>query len=156
MNLKAHAALTPPIAKLTPSIFVILTPPFGPTFRRSERPAKPGITPDHLRIDEPAAIRGKGRPKGSLNKKKQQAFDNSTRRLPSQFELAEAHAQEHVWSQGGTQASVQVPNSQPATQRGRGQQGGRAQRGGRGDRGQRGDGGSVPGVPSHMTSTIQF
>ena len=112
-----------------------------------------GITPEHLRIDEPAVIQGKGRPKGSLNKKKQQAFDNSTRRLPSQFELAEAHAQEHVWSQGGTQASVQVPNSQPATQRGRGQRGGRAQQGGRGQRGGRG---SVPGVPSHMTSTIQF
>ena len=90
------------------------------------------------------------------------------RRLPSQFELAEAHAQKHVWSQEETQASVQISNSQPTSQRGggRGQRDGRNQRDGRDQRDDRdrgskndkdeGNKDTVADVPSHMTSIIQF
>ena len=64
-------------------------------------------------------------------------------------QLADSHAQEHVWSQEGSQVIVQVPNSQPATQRGRGQ------RGRRGQRGDRDTENTVAGVSAHMMSTLQ-
>lgn len=47
-----------------------------------------------LRVSDPPHVKGKGRPKGSskasMASRKQQAFKNSTRRLPSAFKLQEA------------------------------------------------------------------
>jgi len=102
-------------------------------------PPKDGTLPDDiLRVQEPAVVKPKGRPRGSLNKawatssqsqrRRQTAFENSTQRTSSAFELTP------------DLPSSQVPNSQPPTQSQRGGQGGR-QRGGRGVRGGRQRGG---------------
>ena len=104
----------------------------------------PDLPDDLLRINEPAIVKRKGRPPGALNKawappamrltpaqkRLQQAYENSTRRDPSAFELAP------------DLPFSQVPDSQPS-QRGRGGRGrgrGHGERGGRGGRGGRGRG----------------
>jgi len=100
------------------------TPPGTP----SPSPEDRQLPDDILRVQEPAIVKSKGRPRGSLNKawaapsqsqrRRQIVFENSTQRTPSVFELAP------------NLSSSQVPDSQPSTQRGGGR-GGR-QRGGRG------------------------
>jgi len=106
-------------------------------------PAQPQI----LQIQEPAIVRAKGRPPGSQNRlwagaappqptvsqrRRQQAFEDSTRRQPSGFELTPELP------------SSQVPDSQSQSQRGGPQRGGRGgrQRGGRGGRQRGGRGGA--------------
>jgi hypothetical protein len=90
-----------------------------------------------LQIQEPAIVKAKGRPRGAPNRlwagaapprptasqrRRQQAFEASTQREPSGFELTPELP------------SSQVPDSQPQSQRGGLQPGGRGgrQRGGRG------------------------
>ena len=116
-----------------------------------------GITSEWLQIEEPDVVKGKGRPKGSTNKRKRPAYP--TQRDSSQFELAEALAEQNVWSQNtntnttirvsGTQASqeeISQPNASQAIR------GGRRGRGGRGGR----VGNGVPQVPEHMVSSLGF
>jgi hypothetical protein len=121
---------------------------------------------DILRVQEPAVVKRKGRPRGSLNKawaapsqsqrRRQQALDRSTQRDPSAFEYAP------------DLPSSQVPDSQPSTQRGgRGgrQRGGRGsqrdvrgggQRGGRGGAGASTIEGQIADVPASYMGSFQM
>ncbi len=111
------------------------------------------LAEDILRVQEPAVVKPKGRPRGSLNKawaapsqsqpRRKVAFENSTQRTPSAFELAP------------NLPFSQVPDSQPPTQSQRGGRGGR-QRGGRG--GARGGvaGGQNAGVPTSYTGSFRM
>jgi len=110
--------------------------------------------PDNiLRVQEPAVVKPKGRPRGSLNKawaapsqsqrRRQIAFANSTQRTLFAFELIP------------DLPSSQVPDSQPPTQSQRGGRGGR-RRGGRG--GARGAAaeGQISGVPTTYMGSFQM
>ncbi|KAI1002196.1 hypothetical protein K3495_g6006 [Podosphaera aphanis] len=48
-----------------------------------------------LNVEEPLIVRGKGRPKASVNKR-QKTFDNSTRREPSLFEMDQVSLTETI------------------------------------------------------------
>lgn len=132
------------------------TPPETP----SPSPEDRQLPDDILRVQEPAIVKSKGRPRGSLNKawaapsqsqrRRQIVFENSTQRTPSAFELTP------------DLPSSQVPDSQPpSTQRGgRGeghQRGGRGgQRGGReGARGASTEG-QISGVPASYMGSFQM
>jgi len=126
----------------------------------SPSPKDRGLPDNILRVQEPAVVKSKGRPRGSLNKawaapsqsqrRRQIAFKNSTQRTSSAFELAP------------DLPSSQVPDSQPPTQRGgrggrqRGARGtvrGGYQRGGRGGAEGTAAEGQIAGVPtSYMGS----
>ena len=106
-----------------------------------------------LNVEESNVVKERDRSSGS---KKQQAFDNSTRREASLFEIAEASAQEHVWSLNATPFFiVQVSSSQPINQRAR-EGRGRDSRGGRGGRGGEGTENIIAGVSDHMVSFFRF
>jgi hypothetical protein len=127
-----------------------------PPENSSPSPADMQLPDDILRVQEPAIVKSKGRPRGSLNKawaapsqsqrRRQIALENSTQRTPSAFELAP------------DLPSSQVPDSQPSTQRGGGR-GGR-QRGGRGSqRGGRGGTvmqGQISGVSTSYKGSFQM
>ena len=114
-------------------------------------PPPTSVIEDILRVQEPAVVRAKGRPPGALNRaragpgsipppsasqqRRQQAFERSTRREPSGFELV------------SELPSRAIQDSQPSA---RGPRGG-LQRGGRGG----GRGAGVGGVPEAMTSVFQ-
>ena len=75
-----------------------------------------------LNVEEPSIVRGKGRPKGSANKR-QKTFDNSTRCEPSMFEIAQVSLTEttKVMSSQILQGSLSQP-SRSTSQRSRGRQ----------------------------------
>ncbi len=120
--------------------------------------------PQILQIQEPAIVRAKGRPPGSQNRlwagvapsqptasqrRRQQAFEDSTQRQPSGFELTPELP------------SSQVPDSQSQSQRGGPQRGGRGgrQRGGRGGRQRGGRGGAegqIGDVPASYMGSFQM
>jgi len=122
----------------------------------SSPPADTQLPDDILRVQEPAIVKSKGRPRGSLNKawaapsqsqrRRQITLENSTQRTSSAFELTP------------DLPSSQVPDSQPSTQRGGGR-GGR-QRDGRGSqRGGRGGTtmeGQISGVPTSYMGSFQM
>lgn len=99
-----------------------------------------------LNVEEPAVVRGKGRPKGSRNKK-QKTFDNSTRREPSSFELAQASLKTIATTSSSSQAP-KIRSSLTISEREEGVQG----------RGiiQRQKSSSVPGVPEHMMTSFRI
>ena len=109
-----------------------------------------------LQIQEPAIVKAKGRPRGSHNqlwaraapprptasqRRRRQAFESSTQREPSNFELTPSLP------------SSQVPDSQPQRQRGGRQQGGRGGRGGA--RGGAAEGQNA-GVPAFYMGSFQM
>jgi len=134
----------------------ILPPP-------SSSPEDRGLSDDILRVQEPAVVKSKGRPRGLLNKawaapsqsqrRRQMTFENSTQRTSSAFELAP------------DLPSSQVPDSQPPTQRGerggrqRGPRGGVRggyQRGGRGGAEGTAAEGQIAGVPTSYIGSFQM
>ncbi len=70
-----------------------------------------------LNIIDPAVVKSKGRPKGTLNRR-QKAFENSTRRQSSSFEhaLTKAKAKTTTTTIDLTSSQIQVPATQSATQ----------------------------------------
>ena len=100
-----------------------------------------------LRVQAPAVIRSKGRPSGSQNRR-QQTAEQSSDRIPSQFERVEADMTiQHTQEQEEEQEKV-ISDTAPAVQSQDQPRGGRrGRRGPRGPRGQRGRGGrGVRGV----------
>ncbi len=99
---------------------------------------------DILRVQESAIVRAKGRPRGSSNRvrsgasqRRQQAFEESTQREPSGFELVE-----ELPSRGATQATQ--PQQAPRGREGRGR--GRSEA----------RGGQIAGVPDSMMTSFQM
>lgn len=81
---------------------------------------------ESLRISEPPHIKGKGRPKGTTKSSiasRKLAFENSTQRLPSSFELAEARIAD-VEEQRIGQQRLHRKNKLAARATTRGQRGG--------------------------------
>ena len=152
-------------ATIIPGTPSIVSPSPSPQPLPSPPPTDDSDLPyDLLRVNEPAIVRPKGRPKGAPNKawappkltqaqkRLQQQYENSTRRALSAFELTP------------DLPSSQVPDSQPSqSQRGRGGRGGRGRegrgsRGGRGRGGFTGDAGSsqIEGVPASYMGAFQL
>lgn len=113
---------------------------------------------DILRVQEPAIVRAKGRPRGSSNRvrswasqPRQRAFEESTQREPSGFELVE-----ELPSRGATQATQ--PQQVPRGRGGRGRGRGRSEaRGGARSRARSGArGGQIASVPDSMMTSFQM
>ncbi len=120
-------------------------------------PEEPELPADVLRVQEPAVVKAKGRPRGSMNmlwappaqrptasqRRRRQAFENSTQRAPSAFEYAPELP------------SSQVPDSQPPRSQREGRQRG-GQRGGRGGVRGRAAEGQNAGVPASYMGSFQM